>query len=428
MSQTNGEDVAARIQELVGIQNFVRHNPQSDHFTVHRFHHIEFWCADATNAYKRFQVGLGMQLAAKSDQSTNNGLFASYAVRSGELLFSFTAPYSKRAALDEAQTTHPLFDSEEAFRFVKAHGLGARAIGVTVDDAATAFRISVERGAVAVTSPVELPDPASETTQCIAEVQIYGDVVLRFISGSFAGPYLAGYETVDGPGLNYGLTRLDHAVGNVHNLLEAANYIMGFTGFHRFAEFTAKDVGTVDSGLNSFAMANNNEYVLLLVNEPTFGTKRKSQIQTYLEQNEGPGVQHLAIKTNDIFKTLKKMRAVSEFGGFEFMPRPDDGYYKRLPDRIGDALTPEQYEEMEKLGVLADRDDQGLLLQIFTKPVSDRATIFLEIIQRIGCEHEEEDENGTCVIEQSGGCGGFGKGNITELFRCVEEYEKSLAV
>lgn len=186
--------------------------------------------------------------------------------------------------------------------------------------------------------------------------------------------------------LCYGLQRLDHAVGNTDNLLEAVNYIAGFTGFHEFAEFTAADVGTVDSGLNSMVLANNNEYVLLPVNEPTFGTKRyvwlsgvhrvctrvaprmgapslithhsKSQIQTYLEQNEGPGLQHLALKTDDIVTTMREMRQRSACGGFEFMPRASDEYYRKLPDKIGDALTPQQYEEIEQLGILADKDDQ----------------------------------------------------------------------
>ncbi|MCG8462780.1 MAG: hypothetical protein MI919_41370, partial [Holophagales bacterium] len=198
--------------------------------------------------------------------------------------------------------------------------------------------------------------------------------------------------------------------------------------FHEFAEFTAEDVGTVDSGLNSIVLANNNEYVLLPINEPTFGTKRKSQIQTYLEQNEGAGLQHLALKTNDIFSCLRKMRAVSDRGGFEFMPRPSDEYYRKLPNRIGDSLTPEQYAAAEELGILVDKDDQGVLLQIFTKPVSDRATIFLEIIQRVGCEYVQKGKNGAATVMQKGGCGGFGKGNFTELFKSIENYERTLAV
>jgi 4-hydroxyphenylpyruvate dioxygenase len=314
-----------------------------------------------------------------------------------------------------------------------------------------------------VLEPIEL-GKAGE--QVVSEVKLYGDVVLRYVSGSYKGPFLAGYEDMpDAPKLSYGIQRLDHAVGNVHNLLEAVSYIIRFTGFHEFAEFVAEDVGTVDSGLNSMVLANNNEMVLLPVNEPTHGTPRKSQIQTYLEQNEGPGLQHLALKTDDIFATLRQMRAVSHCGGFEFMPRPSDAYYKGLPAKIGDVLTPAQFAEVKELGILADKDDQGVLLQIFTKPLGDRPTVFVEIIQRVGCMREVEVPANSVaaaatavsaaasaavdaasagkgvgegvaemkaavakVMEQAAGCGGFGKGNFSELFKSIEEHERTLNV
>jgi len=249
---------------------------------------------------------------------------------------------------------------------------------------------------------------------------------------------------VDSPPRSYGLQRLDHAVGNVHDLQATLDYITQATGFHQFAEFTAEDVGTVDSGLNSTVLASNNEFVILPVNEPTFGTPRKSQIQTYLEQNEGPGLQHLALKTDDIFSTLRAMRERTSCGGFSFMPKASDRYYRNLYNKVGDILTLEQYKEVEELGILVDRDDQGVLLQIFTQPVSDRPTVFLEVIQRIGCmtpvaTAEEEDlpveentidsaPNATPIFSQAGGCGGFGKGNFGELFKSIEDYERTLAV
>jgi 4-hydroxyphenylpyruvate dioxygenase len=165
-------------------------------------------------------------------------------------------------------------------------------------------------------------------------------------------------------------------------------------------------------------LASNNEMVLLPLNEPTSGGARKSQIQTYLDQHGGPGVQHIAIKTADIFATVQAMRAAyASGGGFELMDRPREEYYRKLRGRLGeDALSERQAEQCEQLGILADRDDQGVLLQLFTKPVGDRATLFLEVIQRVGC-----DEGG--AVEQKGGCGGFGKGNFHELFRAIEEYE-----
>lgn len=262
----------------------------------------------------------------------------------------------------------------------------------------------------------------------VSEIRAYGDVVLRFISrhDGFDGAFLPAYQAVapSSSSQDYGLERIDHAVGNVWDLLESVNYVGKMTGFHEFAEFTAADVGTMDSGLNSVVLANNEERVLLPLNEPTYGTKRKSQIQTYLEYNNGPGLQHLALQTSDIFSTLTKMREVSERGGFEFVERPKPTYYRDLPARIGEALTAEQYQQVEELGLLVDKDDQGILLQIFTKPIGDRPTMFLEIIQRIGCQEPDPADPKKTI--QRGGCGGFGKGNFKALFQAIEEYEKTL--
>jgi 4-hydroxyphenylpyruvate dioxygenase len=514
---------------------FKRHNPRSDRFPVRRFHHVEFWTADATTAARRFSAGLGMTLAAKSDQSTGNAVFASYALRSGQLVLAFTAPYSRRAAQLAAEASAktgcappgaaaprvplPHYDQQAALDFVAAHGLAVRALGIEVDDAAEAFAASVAGGAVPVLPPTPLCDFGNEKengdgassplpVQTIAEVVLYGDVVLRFVS-SPAGPaggggggggaggakeqapspvFLGGWQPVplsDAPArLDYGIERLDHAVGNVPDLQAAQRYIMAFTGFHEFAEFTAEDVGTVDSGLNSVVLANNSENVLLPVNEPTFGTRRKSQIQTYLEQNEGAGLQHLALKTRDIFATLRQMRAAAAAGaGLEFMPRPSDAYYRGLKAKLaaagaeeGDSkgeaeakegagrkeaacpLSDAELAACEELGVLVDRDDQGVLLQIFTKPLGDRPTVFVEIIQRVGCMRAVGEDGeplpaqageaaaaeaaaakeaaakeaaaaaAKVRMEQAGGCGGFGKGNFSELFKSIEDYERTLDV
>ena len=324
----------------------------------------------------------------------------------------------------------PGYDAEKAHRFVQRHGLAVRAVGLEVDDAGEAFATSVKYGARPALEPCLAGEGAGAVT--VAEVELYGDAVLRFISGPGAGAhgFFPGYEAVEAPThQDFGFVGLDHVVGNVPCLLETVDYIARFTGFHEFAEFTAEDVGTVDSGLNSMVLASNNEKVLLPLNEPTTGTRRKSQIQTYLDHNLGPGVQHLALKTNDILTTLSRMREVSDTVGFDFMPRPSERYYRELPARIGDSLTPQQYQEVERLGALVDKDDQGVLLQIFTKPLGDRPTVFIEIIQRVGCLQpaEEPGPSGALVMEQAGGCGGFGKGNFTELFKQIEDYERTLA-
>lgn len=270
-------------------------------------------------------------------------------------------------------------------------------------------------GGIGVLPPTELTDAETGEKLLISEVKMHGaqsDVVLRWISGDFSGQFLPNYKAVEVKRSHnfVGLTRIDHVVSNVPKLFEALDYMMGMTGFHEFGEFTAEDVGTLDSGLNSLVMANNNEYVIMPTNEPTHGTPRKSQIQTYLEQNQGCGVQHIAVKTDDIFHTMREMKKRGECGGFDFMPAPPHSYYERVPERIGkDVLSAAQLQELEELGLLADKDDQGVLLQVFTQPVFDRTTVFLEIIQRLGCD---VDVATGAKKEQAAGCGGFGKVNL----------------
>ncbi|OAY71479.1 4-hydroxyphenylpyruvate dioxygenase [Ananas comosus] len=415
--------------KLRGFRGFVRANPRSDRFPVHGFHHVEFWTGDASTAAGRFAFALGMPLSARSDLSTGNPVHASYLLRSRSLRFLFSAPYGPGPG---AGAAIPSFDPERARRFVAAHGLAVRAVALRVADAAAAFRVSVAHGARPAFPPADLGDGFA-----LSEVELYGDVVLRYVSfpadqnpGEAPG-FLPGFEDAAAaaaagePGrgpLDYGLRRLDHAVGNVPELGPAVAYVAGFTGFHEFAEFAAEDVGTAESGLNSVVLANNEETVLVPMNEPVHGTKRRSQIQTYLDHNGGPGVQHLALASDDVLRTLREMRARSGAGGFEFMPPPPPNYYDGVRRRAGDVLSDEQIAECKELGVLVDRDDQGVLLQIFTKPIGDRPTIFLEIIQRIGCMMKDDDGR----EYQKGGCGGFGKGNFSELFKSIEEYEKSL--
>lgn len=436
-----------------------------------------------------------MPLVARSDLSTGNSTCSSYVCQSRHLVFAFTAPTSIGDGTDEngdengnktsQKCPYPNYSREEARAFVAKHGLAVRAIGIVVGDAREAFAAAVEGGAAPATEPKDTADATGEI-QTSAEVALYGDVRLRFISGDSEAPFLAGYAdepggkegafapgiasaendglspSSDGDGrsfLTLGLDRLDHAVSNVPVLLPVANAIAAMTGFHEFAEFTAEDVGTVESGLNSVVLANNAENVLLPINEPTHGTKRVSQIQTFLDHHGGPGVQHLALKTDDAFATLRELRMRASRGGFDLMPPASKEYYDRLPEKLARAgdegkcpLTEEQLRECRELGLLVDHDDQGVLLQIFTRPLSDRPTVFLEIIQRVGCvrkvpaaeaaerresaataalareaagKREEEDPT---VFEQAGGCGGFGKGNFSELFKSIEDYEKTLDV
>ncbi|KAJ8568634.1 hypothetical protein K7X08_028167 [Anisodus acutangulus] len=293
--------------KLVGFKNFTLTNLHSDLFPIKRFHHIEFWCGDATNTARRFSWGLGIPIVAKSGNSTH----ASYLLN-----FLFTAPYSPTISTTPSSSISiPSFSVSSHRSFTATHGLGVRAIALEVENAHSDFTISVVNGAKPVSEPVILSDQV-----VIAEVHLYGDVVLGFVS-----------------------------------------YLKDSNSNRLFVFLPA------ESGLNSVVLANNDETVLLPLNEPVYGTQRKNQIQMYLEHNEGAGVQHLALVTEDIFRTLREMRRRSGIGGFEFMPSPPPTYYKNLKSRAGDILSDEQIHECEELEILVDRDDQGTLLQIFTK-------------------------------------------------------------
>lgn len=382
------------------------------------FHHIEFYCGDATTTYKRFMSGLGMNVIAKSDQSTGNTVHASYCLESSQMKMLFSAPYNNLNSTKEGII--PGFHSDTATLFCQKHGLGVRAIAIEVDDVYTSYNTMIQNGGKSNLLPQCIRD--SDGYIDIAEIFLYGDVVLRLInSKNYNGIFLPKFSPVSSSKKTstYGIERFDHIVGNLWSLQPTTSLLKTMTGFHEFAEFVAEDVGTVDSGLNSVVLANTNEAVLLPLNEPTFGTKRKSQIQTYLEQNNGEGVQHIALFTNDIARTLSKMKEIP--GGFEFMEPQPKSYYEKLPAKLGSLLSSKQYQQIEELGVLADKDqDDGVLLQVFTKPLGDRPTIFIEIIQRIGCMNN----NGT----QKPGCGGFGKGNFKDLFKSIEDYEKTLTI
>lgn len=464
------------------------------------FHHVEFYTGDAFTTAKRFELALGIPITCWSSLATGNDVCVTYGLECGGsggesenerepgegVRFMITAPLSRamqkpnnntnssanaiaaNTAGSNVDMTAPLplpgYDVHAAHEFYSKHGLAVRAVGVEVKDVRMAYECAVKNGAVSVLEPTSIPNLSGEKMKTcqIAEVSLYGDVVLRFVSFDDSErsnndaitsesnrpttstpflPNLSPYPSYKSTKPTYGLSRIDHTVGNVPNLLLVQNYIQKFTGYHPFAEFTPEDIGTVESGLNSVVLASDNEAVLLPLNEPTLG-RRKSQIQTYLEQNEGPGMQHIAIKTNDIFHTITKMRYAEEhLGGFELMVRPSSQYYEELPSRLGDKLSTGQYEQLEKLGILADADDEGVLLQIFTKPLGDRPTLFLEIIQRIGCVVEEDDDDAVVdskdsssksstrrKIKERPGCGGFGQGNFRELFKAIEDHEKTLNV
>ena len=259
------------------------------------FHHIEFFCGDAKNTAHRFSLALGMPCVGETGQSTGNDQCTSYGLVSGDFRLLLTAPYSQVMASqggspspdDAAPCPMPSFSPAHAHAFFQKHGLAVRAIGLEVKNAQAAFEVSVANGAKPVLEPTFVSTCTGQKKRgatldgCyIAEVELYGDVVLRYVSypegheKEVTLPFLPHLAPTEGPmskQVTFGIRRIDHAVGNVPNLLEAHTRIAGFTGFHEFAEFTAEDVGTVDSGLNSVVLASDDEQVLLPLNGPTSG-------------------------------------------------------------------------------------------------------------------------------------------------------------
>ncbi|KAM0988132.1 hypothetical protein ACFX13_012351 [Malus domestica] len=274
-------------------------------------------------------------------------------------------------------TSIPTFDYSTFHTFSATHGLGIRAVAIQVEDTVSAFIASVAHDTKPSAAPIIVDNRVT-----ITEVQLYGDVILRYVSytdhNHLTEPdlhlwFLPGFKSLTSSfPINFGIRHFDHAISNVEDLKSAVSYVKGFTGFHELAEFIVEDIGTSKTGLNSVVLVNNEEIMLFPMNEHVYETKRKSQIQTYLKHNKGAEVHHLALVSDDIFRMLREMRSRSGVGGFQFMPAPPLMYYRNLKKIVGDVLTDEQIKECEELGILVDKDDQETLLQIFTKRVGDR--------------------------------------------------------
>jgi 4-hydroxyphenylpyruvate dioxygenase len=429
--------------KLVGFDNFIRSNPQTDLFKSSEIIGIEFYCSDASNIANRFSYSLGIPLIAKSDQSTGNYLYSSYILESNNIQLIFTSPNNLDLKLNNKTLNYDhipyiSYSEDEANTFIKKHGLAVRTILLAVSDAYEAYNISIMNGAISYMYPIDVVRKDG-SVQTIGEIILYGDVILRFVSDinnkiiSSDAKHIINtklipkYENVCSTIRSYGFTNIDHVVGNVHNLEKQINYMRQFSGWHEFTEFCADDIGTSESGLNSMVLANNAETLLLAINEPTHSTLIKSQIQTFLEQNNGPGVQHIALKTDNIFSTMNILKSLEKCGGFQFMEPPNSQYYANLPNRIGNIFTDLEYQLISQYGLLVDKDDQGVILQIFTKPLGDRNTIFIEIIQRY-CYKLDTDNKMIPINDDHNkpACGGFGKGNFSELFKSIENYGKTL--
>jgi len=277
---------------------------------------------------------------------------------------------------------------------LRKHGDAVRDIAFHVNDADEAFHQAVRRGAAALEEPRTVTDEHGRIRR--AAIRTYGDTIHSLISyDGYSGPFLPGFQAAEAPGREAGILRIDHIVGNVDlgRMNVWADWYANVMGFHRYINFDDKDISTEYSALMSIVMSDDSQSVKFPINEPA-GGRRKSQIQEYLDYNSGPGVQHIALQTKDIVQTVSTLRA----NGVEFLDVPD-AYYEALPTRVGEIR--ENLGTIRNLRILVDRDDEGYLLQLFSKPVEDRPTLFFEIIQRAGSR-------------------GFGKGNFKALFEAIE--------
>ena len=357
-----------------------------DTFPINGTDYIEFYVGNARQAAHYYRAAFGFQLVAYKGPETGTRDRASYLLQQDKIRFVLTTAIRPDLSDDARRIAQHVFD----------HGDGVRDIALWVDDARDAFTKAVERGAEPVQEPAVQRDDDGEIVT--AAFRIYGETIHSLVERkNYRGLFMPGFAPVTphyAP-MDVGLKYVDHCVGNVE--LGKMNYWVEFyahvMGFRNLLTFDDKQISTEYSSLMSKVMANGNDRIKFPINEPARG-KRKSQIDEYLDFYKGPGVQHMALATDDIIRTVTTLRD----RGVEFLSVPTT-YYDELQARIGKIDEP--VEELAKLGILIDRDPDGYLLQIFTKPVEDRPTVFYEIIQRKGAKS-------------------FGAGNFKALFEAIE--------
>lgn len=347
--------------------------------------HLEFYVGNAKQSAHYYQTAFGYELVAYSGPETGVKDRASYVLRQGKIRLVLTT------------SLHP--DSEIS-QHVKLHGDGVKVLAIEVADAAYSYHETVKRGAKSVFEPKTLKDEYGEVV--LASIATYGETIHTFVERkNYKGAFLPGYKerTSKVRSASVGLKHVDHCVGNVGwgEMNTWVKFYEDVMGFKLLLTFDDEDISTEYSALMSKVVSNGNGYLKFPINEPAEG-KKKSQIEEYLDFYKGPGVQHIAVATDDILHTVSELRS----RGVEFLEVPPV-YYDDLLDRIG--KIDEAIEEIRKLNILVDRDDEGYLLQIFTKPVEDRPTVFYEIIQRKGAKS-------------------FGKGNFKALFEAIEREQE----
>ncbi|MCD0485109.1 4-hydroxyphenylpyruvate dioxygenase [Streptacidiphilus sp. ASG 303] len=366
------------------------HAGQADPFPVRGMDAVVFAVGNAKQAAHYYSTAFGMRCTAYAGPETGTRETASYVLESGGARFVLTS-------VIKPDTDHGRFLAEH----VAAHGDGVVDLAIEVPDVRAAHAYAVEHGATSLEEPYELKD--EHGTVVLAAIATYGQTRHTLVDRSgYDGPYLPGYTArgpIAAPPAKRFFQAIDHCVGNVElgrmdEWVSFYNRVMGFTNMK---EFVGDDIATEYSALMSKVVADGTRKVKFPLNEPAVA-KKKSQIDEYLEFYGGPGVQHIALATNDIVASVRAMREA----GVEFLDTPDS-YYDTLGEWVGETRVP--LEQLRELKILADRDEDGYLLQIFTKPVQDRPTVFFEMIERHGSM-------------------GFGKGNFKALFEAIEREQE----
>lgn len=362
----------------------------TDHLPLRRVDHVKFVVGNARQSAYFYRNAFGFDVVGYAGLETGVRHEAGYVLKQGQITFVLVSPL---------HSDHP-----DNSRLV-THGDGVKDVALEVDDVAAAYEATASRGAVGVSEPVRVED--ENGVYEYATIKTYGDTTHTFVNHDrYKGVFAPGYRPIDPIRYNpatrrpVGLKAIDHIVGNVElgKMDEWVHFYERVMGFSQLVHFDDKDISTEYSALMSKVVQNGNGRIKFPINEPAEG-RRKSQIQEYLEFYNGPGVQHIAMLTGHILDTVSSMLANDV--SFLYVPNT---YYDELPQRVG--KIDEDLARISELGILVDRDDEGYLLQIFTKPVEDRPTLFFEIIQRHGSR-------------------GFGIGNFKALFEAIEREQET---
>jgi 4-hydroxyphenylpyruvate dioxygenase len=355
----------------------------SDPLDLQAIDYVEFYVSNALQAAHFYRTALGLRPVAYAGLETGVRDRASWVLARRNIRFVLTAPLLPRP-------------NDPIAAHLACHGDGVKDIALRVADAEAAYNETLRRGARGVQEPTVAEDEHGRVIK--ASIAAYGDTIHSFIQrDGYEGAFMPGYRPIADamPTPETGIAAIDHIVGNVElgKMNEWVAYYRDILGFRQFIHFDDQDISTEFSALMSKVMQNGTGKIKFPINEPADG-RRKSQIEEYLEYYGGPGVQHIALATGDILACVDTLKAA----GIPFLRAPDS-YYEELPSRIGTIA--EDLRELAKRGVLVDRDEEGYLLQIFSQPLQDRPTLFIEIIQRKGSR-------------------GFGKGNFKALFEAIE--------